>query len=104
MKKCICLENHCIRCLFHWLQSWQKNLTGKLRISYSGGADYFNIRGIVEAGIWPVTLATTILKPGGYERLLQIAEETEMENVTFDGVSPEASQKLADDARINPIM
>lgn len=45
---------------------------GKLRISYSGGADYFNIEKIVDAGIWPVTMATTMLKPGGYQRLEQI--------------------------------
>ena len=38
---------------------------GKLRISYSGGADYFNIKEIFEAGIWPITMATTVLKPGG---------------------------------------
>ena len=32
-----------------------KDFDGKLRISYSGGADYYNIKDIVEAGIWPVT-------------------------------------------------
>ena len=37
-----------------------KEFDGKLRISYSGGADAFNISGIVEAGIWPVTVATTL--------------------------------------------
>lgn len=47
---------------------------GTLRISYSGGADYHNIGGIYDAGIWPVTLATTVLKPGGYQRMEQIAE------------------------------
>ena len=25
-------------------------------------------------GIWPVTMATTMLKPGGYERLEQIGQ------------------------------
>ncbi len=47
---------------------------GKLRISYSGGADATNIRGLVDAGIWPVTMATNLLKPGGYGRQQQIAE------------------------------
>ncbi|MDR2575768.1 MAG: putative selenate reductase subunit YgfK, partial [Treponema sp.] len=47
---------------------------GELPISYSGGADYFNLKDILETGIRPVTVATTILKPGGYERLLQLAE------------------------------
>jgi putative selenate reductase len=51
-----------------------RDLGGKLRISYSGGADFFNIEKIVEAGIWPVTIATTLLKPGGYQRILQLAE------------------------------
>lgn len=50
------------------------DLHGDIRISYSGGADYFNIEKIVDAGIWPVTLATTLLKPGGYQRLEQLAE------------------------------
>jgi len=47
---------------------------GEIPVSYSGGADFFNLRDILEKGIRPVTVATTILKPGGYERLLQLAE------------------------------
>ncbi|MDP4110221.1 MAG: putative selenate reductase subunit YgfK, partial [Bacillota bacterium] len=64
---------------------------GSLRISYSGGADYFNIEKIVSAGIWPVTMATTLLKPGGYQRLLQIAE-------VFGGVTPEGFSGVDADA------
>ncbi|MBZ9633517.1 putative selenate reductase subunit YgfK [Clostridium sp. FP1] len=48
---------------------------GKLKISYSGGADVFNIVDIFETGIWPITIATTLLKVGGYQRCVQIAEE-----------------------------
>ena len=51
-----------------------REFDGKLRISYSGGADAASIRGLFDAGIWPITMATTILKPGGYQRLSQIAE------------------------------
>ncbi len=47
---------------------------GKLRLSFSGGIDAFNIAPLFEAGIWPITLATTILKPGGYQRLRQLGE------------------------------
>ena len=79
-----------------------KEFDGKLRISYSGGADYHNIRGIVEAGIWPVTVATTLLKPGGYDRMAQLASVVEMENAVFCGVDPEAAQNLADDAKTSP--
>lgn len=47
---------------------------GKLRLSFSGGVDAFNIAELFKAGIWPITLATTILKPGGYQRLSQLGE------------------------------
>lgn len=60
---------------------------GKLRISYSGGADFHNIKALVDCGIWPVTLATTMLKSGGYNRLAQIADEfDESESGSFQGV------------------
>jgi putative selenate reductase len=50
---------------------------GELPVSYSGGADFFNVKGLLETGIRPVTVATTILKPGGYERLTQLTELAE---------------------------
>lgn len=50
---------------------------GKLPMSYSGGADGLNIREIFEAIGQPITVATTILKPGGYPRFNQLAKETE---------------------------
>lgn len=79
-----------------------REFDGKLRISYSGGADYYNIEGIVDAGIWPVTVATTLLKPGGYDRMVQIAKLLEQENAVFEGVDPVAAQKLADEAKVSP--
>ena len=70
---------------------------GKLTISYSGGADYFNIADIFAAGIRPVTVATTILKPGGYERLRQLAETLEpIMKAPWQGVDPAAMKRLAD--------
>ncbi len=50
---------------------------GRIRLSYSGGADFFNIDGLFQCGIWPITMATTELKPGGYQRFRQIAEKLE---------------------------
>ena len=47
---------------------------GRLPLSWSGGADMTNVMSLVEAGIGPVTMATTLLKPGGYNRLKQTAE------------------------------
>lgn len=78
-----------------------REFDGKLRISYSGGADFYNIKGIVDAGIWPVTVATTLLKPGGYQRLLQMSELFDQEGVLFDGVDADASEALAKDAVTN---
>ena len=75
---------------------------GKLRISYSGGADAHNIEGIVDAGIWPVTVATTLLKPGGYLRTIQMAKKLEKEGVVFEKVDVEAVKKLAEDVRKDP--
>ena len=51
-----------------------QEFSGKLRISYSGGADLHSIKALASAGIWPVTVATTLLKPGGYPRLRQLGE------------------------------
>lgn len=68
---------------------------GKLRISYSGGADAHNIKDIVDAGIWPVTVATTLLKPGGYERLRQLGQIFASEKaVTFNTVSSDGIATL----------
>lgn len=54
-------------------------LDGNLRISYSGGIDAFNIAEVIDTGIRPVTVATSLLKPGGYERLNQLATIAEDE-------------------------
>lgn len=43
------------------------------RFSYCGGASALNARDLVEAGLGPLTVATDILKPGGYLRLVPMA-------------------------------
>ena len=64
---------------------------GKMRISYSGGAEARNIRALFEAGIWPITMATTILKPGGYERMTQIYQVLgDCGDQRFSGVNVDA--------------
>ena len=54
-----------------------RQFNGKMRISFAGGAEFFNCDKLFAAGIWPITVATTILKPGGYNRLAQMVEKTE---------------------------
>lgn len=80
-----------------------REFEGKLRIAYSGGADYFNIDRIVGCGVWPVTVATTILKTGGYQRFSQMAEKIMEGGVKpWTGIDVEALEKLAEDAKKDP--
>ena len=77
-----------------------REFEGKLRISYSGGADIFNIDKIFGAGIWPITLATYMLKPGGYQRMVQLADKLEtMEYQLFAGVDYQAVERLSEAAK-----
>lgn len=72
---------------------------GRMRVSYSGGADEPNIGALFEAGIWPVTLATTLLKPGGYNRLEPMAQRlAAMEYKPFAGVDMDKLAALAADS------
>ena len=74
-----------------------KVFDGRLRISFSGGAEMRNIKEIFDSGIWPITLATTLLKPGGYQRLYQIAESFgDTGTKRFEGVKLDKLQALAD--------
>ncbi|NWF49448.1 MAG: putative selenate reductase subunit YgfK [Ignavibacteriaceae bacterium] len=57
--------------LAHQLAAKLKN---EIKISFSGGAYIHNTKEILECGLYPVTIVTELLKPGGYLRLYQIAE------------------------------
>ena len=59
---------------------------GTLPISFSGGIDAFNIREVLQTGIQPVTVATTILKPGGVLRFNQMADETAAVMTDYAGI------------------
>lgn len=75
---------------------------GKLRLSFSGGIDTFNIEEVFMAGIWPITLATTLLKSGGYQRLQQMADQLNaLPYVAFDGVNVGKVERLAEAARVS---
>ena len=73
---------------------------GRLRLSFSGGIDAFNMDALFDAGVWPITLATTILKPGGYQRLVQLGNQAlQHEYRPFTGVSVGAVDQLSLAAR-----
>ncbi|RHA47246.1 MULTISPECIES: selenate reductase [Blautia] len=76
-----------------------ESFDGKLPMSFSGGADQKNIDQIVGCGIWPVTVATVLLKPGGYKWLTRIAEKADTCEIGKCGeVQVETLKKLAEDS------
>ena len=80
---------------------------GQLPISFSGGADATNIATLLAAGIYPVTLATTLLKPGGYERLTQMATMLQTyippQTLQLDKIHALAQGALTDPYYLKPI-
>ena len=73
-----------------------KEFGGGLRVSYSGGADFHSIEALFDAGIWPVTMATNLLRPGGYNRMAQLADLLYAKDYRpFNGVDPEGAAAIA---------
>ncbi|MDO5755589.1 MAG: putative selenate reductase subunit YgfK [Tissierellia bacterium] len=70
---------------------------GKLPISYSGGADALRLADLLKLGLQPITVATTILKPGGYPRFKQLAEISEEVMFDYRGVDVDGLKKYFDD-------
>lgn len=69
-----------------------EEFAGDINISYSGGASINNIKEIIETGIKPVTFASELLKPGGYNRLFQISES--IRNLQLENIEGIDLQKL----------
>ncbi len=59
----------------------QLDFGGGLLISFSGGADAFNISDLLAGGFKTVTVCTDLLKPGGYMRMNQYFVEIEKRNI-----------------------
>lgn len=57
----------------------QADFNGQLDISFSAGADAFNVANILACNIKPVTTCTDVLKPGGYGRLAQYLKNISVE-------------------------
>ncbi len=53
----------------------QEEFSGDLLLSFSAGADAFNVSGLISCGFRTVTVCSDLLKPGGYMRLNQYFEE-----------------------------
>lgn len=78
-----------------------REFEGTLPISYSGGASQLNILRIFETGIQPITMATELLKPGGYLRMAEIARKLEPiveERRQLEAIDVEKLDRLAEEA------
>jgi len=79
-----------------------REFDGGMPISFSGGVDAFNLTEILCTGIQPVTVATTILKPGGATRFRQLSSlaaevMTDYRGIDVDRLEALVSRVLADD-------
>lgn len=83
---------------------------GDVNVSYSGGADALNVTAVLASGARPVTVASDLLKPGGYSRLLQYLENLDAEmrnrgaaNLDELALARQANlERAAVDALVNP--
>ena len=72
-----------------------REFKGDLPISFSGGASSLNMEDLLAAGIRPVTMATDMLKPGGYGRMSRAIEKAgNIADWNRKGIDVDALEKL----------
>lgn len=81
----------------HLAADLAEQFDGNIPVSFSGGVSAWNITDILATGIRPVTLATDLLKPGGYGRLKELAEKAAEEAArrNTDRIDTEMVRRLA---------
>ena len=67
----------------------------ELPISYCGGANAHNVAALRRAGLFPITVCTELLKPGGYGRLRAMAAALEMGEKRGKPCDPAKLRELA---------
>ncbi len=77
----------------------------RLPMSFSGGADAFNLKDLLEANIYPITVCTVLLKPRGMNQLAKLAQLTNETKLPAhaDERGPKADliAKMADEVAAN---
>lgn len=71
-------------------QRLTEEFDGELNVSYSAGADALNVPELLAAGARPVTVASDLLKPGGYAKLGQYLERISDEMAKAEATNLEA--------------
>ncbi|OQY35486.1 MAG: putative selenate reductase subunit YgfK [Spirochaetaceae bacterium 4572_59] len=80
-----------------------REFEGSLPISFSGGASSLNMEDLLNTGIRPVTMATDMLKPGGYGRMARAVEKSyTVKTWNRDGIDIKALERLVEKALISP--
>nr|WP_302598265.1 selenate reductase [uncultured Cellulosilyticum sp.] len=64
-----------------------KYFRGDIKISYSGGIDTSNIKALLETGVFPITVSSFLLKPGGYKNLSRLIKASRREDKSEEQVS-----------------
>jgi len=86
-----------------------REFQGALPISFSGGACQWNAAEIFAAGIRPITVATELLKPGGYLRLRAIVDGLEPllekggKSGKPGGIDADKLERICEDSATKPI-
>ncbi|MDY6800954.1 MAG: putative selenate reductase subunit YgfK [Bacteroidota bacterium] len=75
----------------HVAQKLQTHFNGSLQLSFSGGANAFNVSEVLSCGFKTVTVSTDLLKPGGYMRLKQYFDE--LGSINLHSVTQEIALK-----------
>ena len=71
----------------------QHDFGGRLSLSFSAGADAFNVAEVLACGFKTVTVCSDLLKPGGYMRMQQYMDQIHLPE---DGTSPAMYLKKLD--------
>jgi putative selenate reductase len=71
----------------------QNDFNGQLNISFSGGADAFNISNLIYCGLKPITISSDLLKPGGYGRLKQYYDNLRKYNSNIKSIEQFITEK-----------
>lgn len=86
----------------HLASKLQTEFDGMLDISFSAGADAFNIAELLRCGLGPVTMSSDLLKPGGYGRLKQYSDE--IKHFLWEHAIPDVMSLIPERGKLRAVM
>lgn len=70
-----------------------------IHMSLSGGIDKNNITDVLKTGIYPLTVSTLLLKPGGYKNIKSLMDKVSAEQIEFGNLNVKAVKAAAASSR-----